>query len=49
MPEKTCTHGISFVLEYSAAVFSPGHGGRVSVSASPRSQSVVLPLDPVMA
>ena len=49
MLEKTCTHGTSFALEYSVAVFFPGHGGQVSVSGFPRSQSVALPLEPVMA
>lgn len=49
MPEKTCTHGTFFVLEYSVAVFSPGHGGQVSVSVFPRSQSVVLPPEYVIA
>ena len=43
MPAKTCTHGTFFVLEYSVAVSSPGHGEQVSVSPLPRFHSVVLP------
>lgn len=48
MPEKTCTHGTSFVLECSVAVSSLGHGGQVSVSPFPQFHSVVLPLESLM-
>lgn len=48
MPETTCTHGTSFVLECSVAVSSLGHGGQVSVSPFPHFHSVVLPLESLM-